>query len=240
MAYEVVKEIRGHAYRYSVESFRDPQTGKVKNKWTYLGRAEREGGALPKRRTGAEETRERILRAFLKLIERKKLKDVTPAAISREAGITPTTFYRHFHSRDDVVAVCTERATKEQDKRLAELAAIAPSAPEERKRLRAFAVDLVRRPSAPPALFRAWSALSPETIREARHRQRISAFAAYIDDLQKRGYVPKDAHARRMAIALSMIVHMFTRRSMVENKLLSEEDYAVVGDVFERLVFAAA
>jgi AcrR family transcriptional regulator len=237
MAYEVVKEIRGHNYRYSVESFRDPQTGKVKNKWTYLGRAQ-DGAASPKRRASGDETRERILGAFLKLVERKKLRDVTPSAIAREAGITPATFYRHFHSRDDVVAVCTERATKEQDKRLAELAAIAPSAAQERARLRAFAIELVRRPSAPPALFRAWSALSPETVREARHRQRIKAFAAYIEELQRRAYIPRDAKTHRMAVALSMIVHMFTRRSMIENKLLSEEDYAVVGDVFERLVFA--
>lgn len=238
MAYEVIKEIRGHKYRYNVESHRDPQTGKVKNKWTYVGRVQDGAAASPKRRTSGEQTREQILQAFLKLIARKPLKSVTPAAIAREAGISAATFYRHFESRDGVVTVCTQRATKELDARLAELTAIAPSAAAERARLRAFAIDLVQRPTAPPALFRAWSALSPEAIREARHRQRIQAFEAYIGALQARGFVSRSSgQGRRMAIALSMIVHMFTRRSMVENKILSEEDYAVVGDVFERLVF---
>lgn len=238
MAYEVVKEIRGHRYRYSVESYRDPDTGKVKNKWTYLGRAEQGAAARPKRRASVDETRERILQAFLTLIARKQLQDVTPAAIAREAGISSTTFYRQFESRDEVVRVCTDRATKELDARLAEINAIAPSAPEERQRLRAFAIDLVRRPSAPPALYRAWSTLSPEIVREARHRQRIKAFDAYIADLQARGYIEESTETRRLAVALSLIVQMFTRRSVIENKLLSEEEYAVVGDMFERLVFA--
>jgi AcrR family transcriptional regulator len=238
MAYEVVKEIRGHKYRYSVESFRDPQSGKVRNKWTYIGRAKDGAGAKPRRRSGTEETAERILQAFLALIAGKPLNQVTPAAIARKAGVTPATFYRHFRSRDAIVAVCTERATKELDRRLAELDDIAPTAEEERLRLRAFAIDLVRKPSAPPALFRAWSALSPEMIREARHRQRKKAFENYIERLQSKGYIAESERTRRLAFALSMMVHMFTRRSVIENKMLSEEEYAVVGDVFEQLVFA--
>lgn len=238
MAYEVVKEIRGHQYRYSVESRRDPQTGKVKNKWTYVGRVADGAKPSPKRRTSGEQTRETIVHAFLKLIASKRLKDVTPAAIAREAGITPATFYRYFGSRDDVVMLCTQRANKELDERLTELRAIAPAVMEERARIREFAIDLVRKPTAPPALFRTWSALLPEKVREARHRQRINAFIEYIEALQERGYIGADRHGRRMAIALSMIVQTFTRRSYVENTLLSEEDYAVVGDVFERLIFA--
>lgn len=238
MAYEVVKEIRGHRYRYSVESHRDPDTGKVKNKWTYVGRVTDGAKPSPKRRTSGDETRETIVQAFLKLIASKKLKDVTPAAIARAAGITPATFYRHFRSRDDVVMLCTQRANKELEERLTQLRAIAPSVPEERARIREFAIDLVRKPPAPPALFRTWSALLPETVREARNRQRIEAFSAYIGALQARGHIGGERHRRRMAIALSMIVQTFTRRSYVENTLLSEEDYAVVGDVFERLIFA--
>lgn len=238
MAYEVVKEIRGHRYRYSVESHRDPETGKVKNKWTYVGRVADGSKPSPKRRTSGEQTRENIVQAFLKLIARKPLKAVTPAAIAREADITPATFYRHFGSRDDIVTLCTQRANKELEERLTELNAIAPSVAQERQRVREFAIDLVRKPTAPPALFRTWSALLPETIREARHRQRINAFTEYIGALQERGYIGGDRHRRRMAIALSMIVQTFTRRSYVENTLLSEEDYAVVGDVFERLIFA--
>jgi len=37
-----------------------------------------------------------------------------------------------------------------------------------------------------------------------------------------------------------MIVHTFTRRSVIESRLLSEEDYAVVADTFTRLIFLTA
>jgi AcrR family transcriptional regulator len=237
MSYEVVKEIRGHRYRYTVESYRDPDTGKVKNRWTYAGRADDQPSASRTRRKSRAATREAIVEAFLKLIERKPLRDVTVSGLSETAKITNATFYRHFASRDDVVSECTRRANAELELRLHDLDAIASSAGEERARLRRIAVDLVRRPPASPGLYRAWSALAPEKIREARHQQRIAAFTRYISDLQERGYISKDGVPRRLAIALSMIVQTFTRRSVIENRLLSEEDYAVVGDVFERLIF---
>lgn len=236
MAYEVVKTIRGHEYRYGVESYRDPETGKVRNKWTYLGKANGTAPARPKRRQAADATRDRIVSVFLKIIERTSLDRATPSAIAREAKISTATFYRHFASRDALVALCTQRANAEQDLRLSQLHDIAQSEAQERVRLRSFAIDLVRIPAAPPALFRAWS-LSPEGVREKRHGQRIAAFSEYIDALKARGYLTGAGNTRRTAIALSMMVMTFLRRSMIENQLLSEEEFAVVGDVFERLIF---
>jgi hypothetical protein len=124
--------------------------------------------------------------------------------------------------------------------RLSELKNIAPTAAQERERLRALAADLVRRPSAPPGLFRAWTVLSPEKVREERHTRRIRAFGAYIDELARREYIEAPQHVRRLAIALSMIVATFTRRSIIENQLLSEEDYAAVGETFTRLIFLSS
>lgn len=240
MAYEVLKTIGGHRYRYTVESYRDPDTGKVKNKWTYAGRADDGEHARSMRRAGADQTRDRIAAAFLRLVERKALDQVSPPAIAREANLSSATFYRHFKSRDDLVGFCTQRAMNDLNARLRNLRDIAAGAQEERVRLRALAVDLVRHPSAPPGLFRAWSVLSPEKVREERHTRRIKAFGEYIEELARRGYIPPPAHVRRLAIALSMVVQAFTRRSVIENRLLSEEDYAVVGDTFTRLVFLCA
>jgi AcrR family transcriptional regulator len=240
MAYEVLKTIGAHRYRYRVESYRDPDTGKVKNKWTYAGRADDGEQARSTRRASAQATRDALSAAFLRLVERKALDAVTPPAIAREAKLSGATFYRHFKSRDDLVAFCTQRAMNELDERLADLLAIAPAVAEERLRLRALAIDLVRRPSAPPGLFRAWSVLSPEKIRRERHTRRIKAFTDYIEEIAKRGYIDPPQHVRRLAVALSVIVHTFTRLSVIENRLLSEEDYAVVGDTFTRLVFLCA
>lgn len=240
MAYEVLKSIGAHRYRYRVESYRDPDTGKVKNRWTYIGRADEGAQAVPARRATADQTREAFAAAFLRLVEQRALDEVTPASIAREAELSSATFYRHFKSRDDLVSFCTQRAMNDLNLRLADLRELAPTAEEERLRLRALAVDLVRRPSAPPGLFRAWSVLSPEKVREERHTRRIKAFSEYIEELARRGYIEAPQHVRRLAIALSMIVHTFTRRSVIENRLLSEEDYAVVGDTFTRLVFLSA
>jgi hypothetical protein len=40
MAYEVTKLVNGRPYRYRVRSERDPDTGKTRNRWTYLGRGD--------------------------------------------------------------------------------------------------------------------------------------------------------------------------------------------------------
>ena len=45
VAYKVTKRIGGRAYLYRVESQRDPETGRRRNRWTYLGRAPGDGSA---------------------------------------------------------------------------------------------------------------------------------------------------------------------------------------------------
>ena len=40
MAFETTKRIKGRDYRYRVEAYRDPQMGKRKTRWQYLGAVE--------------------------------------------------------------------------------------------------------------------------------------------------------------------------------------------------------
>lgn len=237
MAYEVIKTIRGHRYRYSVESRRDPETGKVRNKWTYIGRADSEHTAPAVQRRSTAQTRERIAAAFLHLIEGAQWNDVTATAIAREAGVSEGTFYRYFRNRTGVLEYCTERVNALLDGRLNELHAIAAGRSEERQRLRAWAIDLVRRPPGPPALFRLWAAVGSPEVRKARYARRTRAFTAYLRALAERRYIERMENTPRVAVALSLIQQMFTRRSIVEDALLSEEEFAAVGETFERLVF---
>lgn len=236
MAYEVVKTIRGHRYRYSVESQRDPQTGKVRNKWTYVGRADA-GEAPAVHRRATPQTRERIAAAFLKLIEDTEWDRLTAAAVARQAGVSEGTFYRHFHSRTELLDFCTARVNELLDARLNELHAIAPTLEQERARLRAWAVDIVVHPPGPPALFRVWAAVGSQKVRETRYERRIRAFRTYLRGLRERGYIKQTDSTERVAVALSLIQQMFTRRSVVEDALLHDEEFAAVGETFERLVF---
>ncbi len=78
MAYEVTKLVNGRPYRYRVRSERDPDTGKVRNRWTYLGRGDATGPApVAKPRPNA---RAALLDALERLLDRSDPADVTAAA----------------------------------------------------------------------------------------------------------------------------------------------------------------
>jgi len=47
MAHEVIKKVGRRAYRYRVESYRDPETKKVRSRWRYLGVAAPGDSASP-------------------------------------------------------------------------------------------------------------------------------------------------------------------------------------------------
>ncbi|MGZ3521283.1 MAG: TetR/AcrR family transcriptional regulator [Vulcanimicrobiaceae bacterium] len=239
MAYEVVKTVGGRQYRYRVESYRDAESGKVKNRWTYIGKAEL-GSAIapaPRRRKPSSETRERLIEAFLRLVDREPWNHVTPGAIATEAGVAHGTFYRYFKDRRALFAVCSERAIQQLDQRLAELDAVAPTAEEERERLRSWLRELFVHPTAPPGLLRVWADLALGEIREVRHTHRIEAFTRYISRLRERGFVESVGEIRPLAVALSLIMQMITRRSVIEQELLSEDDHAAVMETFDRIIF---
>jgi len=72
VAYEVIKRVGGRAYRYRVESYRDPETRRVRGKWTYLGRVEGEGTLSPERQARPS-SRTRLLNALEELLGMRDL-----------------------------------------------------------------------------------------------------------------------------------------------------------------------
>jgi AcrR family transcriptional regulator len=242
MPYEVVKRISGRAYRYQVESYRDPDTGRVRNRWTYLGKVvDGETDRPPVRRKAPAETRQRIIDAFLKLVDTQPWNAVTPGAVATEAGIAHGTFYRHFHNREDLLDACAADAFNALDARLHELMAIADTVEEERRRLRAWVIDFLRRPTAPAGLMRVIiESLSDERsgrIRLERRTVRINAFADYITALRDRGYSSATGEVRPLASALSLIVEMLARRTILDHALISEHDFAGAVETFDRIIF---
>ena len=98
MAYEVVKTIGSRQYRYRVQSERDPQTGKMRNRWTYLGRVAGEAGIV-KARAPRPNARLRLLEAAEALLASGDASAVTVDAIASAAGVAHGTFYRYFRHR---------------------------------------------------------------------------------------------------------------------------------------------
>lgn len=96
MPYEVTKRIKGREYRYYVDGQRDPETGRMRTRWNYLGRVGEDGIVEPK--TDGS-TREKIVIATADLMEGRDASRVTVAVIARHAGISQATFYRYFPDR---------------------------------------------------------------------------------------------------------------------------------------------
>lgn len=241
MAYEVIKLIKGHRYRYCVESYRERESGKVRNRWKYIGRADgRSDGEYaesPKTRRGAAQTRERIVRAFLHLMQSTTWDKVGASAIAADAGVALTTFYRHFRNRNELLRLCAERANEELDAKLGELTAIAANADLERERVRNWAIDVIRHPPGPATLFRVWAEGGYEWVKDERHGMRVRAFCSYLQAIAERGFISLPADVQRLAVALSIIVQLFTRRSVLEEALLSDDEFAAIAESFDRLIF---
>ena len=83
MPYEVVKRVNGRDYRYSVERYRDQETGKARARWTYLGRA---GAGVPRKRSRTDSTRDRLVDALFTLIEEVPWNAITVDLIVKRAS----------------------------------------------------------------------------------------------------------------------------------------------------------
>lgn len=76
--------------------------------------ADATGTATSRRSAGA--TRERILEATNRLFYEQGIRAISADRIIGEVGITKVTFYRHFHTKSDlVVAYLTQQATTERE-----------------------------------------------------------------------------------------------------------------------------
>lgn len=234
----MIKTIGGGRYRYEVESYRDPESGKTRTRWRYLGKAE--GDAPPRRRGRAEETRARLTGALERLLASREWSGITAHEVAVEAGVAPATLYRHFASRDDILLACAMRAIESLDARLDELSHVASDIDTERARLRAWTIGTINDTSASAVLLALWSAgLAKDEVTRARNERRRAAFETYVSRLAGIGYVSLEAAAvRELAIALTLIVQAFSYRVVLGRVELSGEECNALADAVERLIFA--
>jgi AcrR family transcriptional regulator len=235
MAYEVIKTIRGRDYRYAVESYRDPETGKVRNKWRYVGKAE--GDVRPRRRMRAEETKAQLIAALERLLARRTWHEITAHEIAAEAGVSPATFYRYFPSRSDVLHTAAASSHESLETRLSELGAIADTPERERERLRAWTIAMINDPPGAAVLLALRSAGLPRD-NERRDEFRRRAFVQYLDALRARGYlaiVPERIEG--LALSLALVVQAFNYRALFGQQQLRANEIAALADAVERLIF---
>ncbi|MFY9781400.1 MAG: TetR family transcriptional regulator [Candidatus Baltobacteraceae bacterium] len=242
MAHEVVKHVGSRAYRYRVETYRDPASGKVRGRWTYLGRAGGEGESSATRpRRSARDTRERLLAALERLLEEQEYSGVTAGAIAAAAGLAHGTFYRYFADRGAALRAAIERAREAWARTRPSFEPPFGSLEAERVRVRAWVAAVLSAPYERRGLVRAWYAQREidtelKALQRRNRAQTVDALASYLEGLGKAITigVPRP---REFADALLVLLEGTVRRVLVEGENLDAGAIAGVVDVFDRAIF---
>lgn len=242
MAYEVVKTIAGRAYRYAVRSERDPDTGKTRNRWTYLGRVVSEGGSA-KVRVPRRNARLRLLEATEALLAGGEASAVTADAIARAAGVAHGTFYRYFADRSAALRALAQHIRETRgigDDRL--LRDDIESRDAARAGIRAWIVDKLRTARDRRASLRAWHALIASdaqlaAYREERREAVLRRLGEHLAVLCARGYA-RVADPGSIAANLIALFDGLLRATILENDNLDDARIAAAADIAERAIFA--
>jgi AcrR family transcriptional regulator len=242
MAYTVSKSINGRTYLYRVERMRDPESGRVRNRWTYLGRPAGDASAAvtaPRAARGA--TRQRLIDATERLLERNDA-DVTPSAIASEAGVAHGTFYRHFRDRREALeAVVTHlRATRGTvDEGLDDDVESVEAA---RAGLRAWLIRklaLMReRPEFLAGFYRLAAGDAKIAAWRAERRDELLArFGAHLAALVRHGFAQLDDPAATARILYTIYDGLY-RQLIIDGNPVDDTVTNAAADAVERIVFA--
>jgi AcrR family transcriptional regulator len=233
VAYEVIKRVSGRAYRYRVESYRDPETRRVRGKWTYLGRVEGEGTLSPERKARPS-SRDRLLDAVERLLETNELASISTGMVASEAGLAYGTFYRHFRDLAHVVRDAMVRETANLEA-LNEYFSDEPGdLASERSKMMAWVRATIAAVLARPGLSRAWHVTSNHDSAVVAERQRrfeanVDHMAQYLERLQAAGRAkPTPAFA---AYAIIALVGAAAREAAIDNAFSEAKHAGIISVV---------
>jgi AcrR family transcriptional regulator len=159
LAYEVIKRVSGRAYRYRVESFRDPETRRGRGRWTYLGRVDPADAGLPERPPKVS-SRDRLIDAVARLLADHDAESLSAGSIAREAGVAYGTFYRHFTDRAHAVRETLLRRAPSLGDVDGRFTGEVRSRADERARISAWIRDAAESALRDRGLVRAWHVYS--------------------------------------------------------------------------------
>jgi AcrR family transcriptional regulator len=241
MAHDVIKRVGERAYRYRVETYRDPVTKRVRSRWTYAGVVTAAlDGPAPKRRA-PRRTRERLVDAFEQLCERGSASSFSAAAIAAEAGLASGTFYRYFSDKRAILIAALERVRDELERGSPSFGPPYGSRDEERARIRAWVTELCRFVPRRAGVVRAWlEALEADPqLRERRverRRERILALGNYLEALGERGIVV-NIRPLSLSTALVTLVDAMFRESVSVPSGGDPALEAGIVETFDRSIF---
>lgn len=241
MSHEVIKSVRGREYRYEVQSYRDPASGKVRGRWKYLGRVGSGATQIRRPASSATATRERLLDALATLLDRHEFSELTVSQIAAEAGLAHGTFYRYFSDKNAALSAAALRIREEVERSRPDLEVQAESPAAERERIRDWVVTILRAPVGRPGLLREWyAALARDPALKAERARRQAdlraAFAGYLQRLGDAGSISL-ARPAELADALLTAIDGAIRGLALDQKPFPERTITGFADLFERAIF---
>jgi AcrR family transcriptional regulator len=236
--YDVVKTVRGRSYRYRVESVRDTATGRMKARWTYLGRAE---GTASDAVSPRVSSRERVLAALERLLENRSYGEITAQAVAVEAGVAHGTFYRHFAHKNEALTAAVAAVGERVDRYAAELEAPVDTLAIERERVRRWLAAVFEAKTARPGLVRAWLAFTSENPEAAAQRvqrraQAVARVLGYVERLIAAGLCDA-TDARVVAHGVRVLIEGTFAEHRVPAEGSTSEDIARTIAATQRLLF---
>jgi AcrR family transcriptional regulator len=236
LAYEVIKRVSGRAYRYRVESFRDPETRRVRGRWTYLGRVDPADAGLPERPVKPS-SRDRLLDAVARLLATGDAESLSAGSIAREAGVAYGTFYRYFTDRGHAVREALLRHGPSLGDIHARFGQPPESRENERERVAGWLRETAEGARRERGVVRAWHVYSnaDEAVVKAR-REAVDAavdrVAAYLEALREQR-VTAISSSRFAAYALVALVVALGRDAALEDNLAAGKIEGLVSLAWE-------
>ena len=239
MAYEVTKVVNGRSYRYGVRAERDAETGKYRNRWTYLGRVT--GGVAATAAKPRPNAREALLDALERLLDRYEPDAITAGAISVEAGVAHGTFYRYFKNKIEAIHGLAARLREEKAEQFALLDQRPATRDEARTAIRLWTATHLRMQTEHPGLIRAWYALAasdPEMRAAGQLRRTTLAnrLGAWLAGVVAAGLAPPMDPLQTAAILISTIAGL-GRDAAASGEPLDAARLAATESLVERAVF---
>ncbi len=241
MSHQVIKSVGGRQYRYEVESYRDPESGKVRGRWKYLGRVAGPGRVTPPGPHRAAETRERLLDALAELLDAREFSELTVSAIAGQAGLAHGTFYRYFKDKEAALSAAAGRIREEVERSRPDFEAPPGSLQEERERIRSWVETMLRAPVDRRGLLREWYAALArdgelQAARAAKRRESLEVLVAYLTRLREAGLIAL-ARPAELAAALLTAIDGAYRNLALTRQPFSEGTIAGLSDLFDRAIF---
>ncbi|MGB8907541.1 MAG: TetR/AcrR family transcriptional regulator [Candidatus Cybelea sp.] len=244
MAYEVTKRIKGRDYRYAVEAYRDPESQRRKAKWTYVGAVENGAVRAPGRPSRKHVTKDDIVAAAARLLEFRDPEHVTVSVVSREAGVSRSTFYRYFPDEREFFSAALARIADDAMGSLPSLDGAARTIEEARGAFRRWYEAHYRSVGQQRAIRRALLAgeRGKLAVRRAKSLMTHDPFAqleAFLRALQEAGVAAiADARGMSRAILGSMLAVRLKSIMIDPEQYLPEPTFEELHCVAERAIFS--